>query len=476
MAEELGIKNKKEENLIEWFNEVILKAGLADYSKVKGCMILLPYGYAIWENIQKIFDNMIKEDVKNVYFPLFIPKSLLEKEEKHFEGFKAEVAWVKSEEKEEQIAIRPTSETIIYSYFAEKKLSYRDLPIKINQWCNVVRWETKTTRLFLRTREFLWQEGHCIFSNKEDCDKEVLKRLNQYKELIEKYLAIAVIAGYKSENEKFAGALYTTTLEAMMPDGKALQCATSHNLGTNFSKAFDFKYLDKDNQWKYVWICSWGLSWRLIGAIVMVHGDNKGLVLPPKIAPIQIVIVPIYYEEKDKKRVLRKCKSLYKKLSKKFRVYLDDREQYTPGYKFNDWELKGVPIRIEIGLKEIESKKITVFRRDLMERKEIEEKELVNYLNNLIEEIHSNLYNKSKKFLEENIVKVENYEEFKKTIESKKFVFANFCGSIEEEEKIKNETQATIRVIPFDSKPFGNKKCIYCGKEAKYAAYFAKSY
>jgi prolyl-tRNA synthetase len=472
---QLGITVKKEENFSEWYTQVVQKAGLADYSPVKGCMVIKPYGFAIWENIQRIFDSWLKETgVKNAYFPLFIPESLLKKEAEHFEGFKPEVAWITKggdRDLEEKIAVRPTSETIMYSIFSEWIRSYRDLPLRINQWCNVVRWETKATKLFLRTREFLWQEGHTVHATSEEADEEVMLRLKQYKKLIEEYLAIPVIAGKKSEGEKFAGALYTTTLEALMGDKKALQMATSHHLGQHFSKVFGIKFLDKDSKEKYAWQTSWGLSTRTIGALVMVHGDDKGLMLPPKIAPLQIIIIPIGAEKK--KAVINKAREIKERLSK-YRVEIDEREEYTPGWKFNDWELKGVPIRIEIGPKDVEKKQVTIFRRDTMERTSVEERFIEKEVERLVEDIQRNLFERAKKFLEENTFEANTFDGFKELVEKGGFIKMKWCGEMDCEKAIKEETTATVRVIPFGEGIKG--KCVKCGREAKYLAYFAKSY
>ena len=480
MVLQQGLTVKKRENFSEWYVQVILKSGLADYSPVKGCMVIRPYGYAIWENIQNILNKMLKSTgVKNAYFPLFIPESLLKKETEHFKGFIPEVAWVTKggkNELEEKIAIRPTSETIIYTMFSKWIKSWRDLPFRINQWCNVVRWETKTTRLFLRTREFLWQEGHTCHRTKEEADEEVILRLNQYKDLIENYLAIPVIIGKKSESEKFAGALYTTTLESLMPDGRALQMGTSHNLGQNFSKIYGVKFLDKDEKEKFVWQTSWGVSTRLIGALVMVHGDDKGLILPPRVAPIQIVIVPIYYSQEEEKDVIKKSKDTVIYLQKAgFKVKLDERKEYTPGWKFNEWELKGVPLRIEIGPKEVKNSTFVLARRDTGEKIIINEEELIDKVTKVLNEIQENLYSKAKKFLEDNTVEASNWDEFKNAIKNRKMVKAAWCGREECESKIKSETGATLRVIPLDES-VEDKKCIYCGNKAKYVAYFAKSY
>jgi len=472
----MPLQNKKE-NLSEWYEEVIIRSQIADYSPIKGCIVYLPYGYAIWENIKNEFKKYL-EDVREVYFPIFIPKSILEKEAEHFKGFKPEVAWVTKagdSELEEPLAVRPTSETIIYSYISKLIHSWRDLPLKIVQWCNVVRMETKATKPFIRAREFLWHEGHTFHKSFEEAEEEAIKRILQYKDFVEKNLAIPVIVGKKSEAEKFAGAHTTYTIEALMPDGKALQCGTSHNLADNFSKVFEIKFQDKDEKHRYVFQTSWGFSTRLIGAIIMVHGDDLGLIIPPKIAPIQIVIIPIYYNEDEKNIVFKKCLEIKEELEK-FRVYFDNREEYTPGYKFNDWELRGVPIRIEIGKKEVEEKIVTVFRRDLRKREIVKEEELEKRIEKLIEEIHDELFNRAKNFLESRIKIAKNFEEFKKFIEEGNFVIADHCGKIECEEKIKEETKATCRVIEFKNEEPLTGKCIYCNEKAKYKAYFAKSY
>jgi prolyl-tRNA synthetase len=478
---DLGITVKKSEDLSEWYTQVILKSGLADYAPVKGCMVFRELSYAIWERIQQIFNEKIKKTGhRNVYFPLFIPESFLKKEAEHFAGFVPEVAWVTvggDTTLEERLAIRPTSETIIYATYAKWIRSWRDLPIKLNQWCSVVRWETKATKLFLRTREFLWQEGHTAHATKEEADKEVMEILNEYRDLIENYLAIPVLVGRKTESEKFAGALYTTTLEAIMPDGKALQMGTSHNLGQNFSKVFDIKFIGKDEKEHYVWQTSWGISTRVIGALVMVHGDDRGLVLPPKVAPIQAVIIPIPYKEADTGAIMVKAKEILEKLQKAgVNAVLDDRKECTPGWKFNDWELKGVPIRVEIGPRDVKHGKVTLARRDNFEKTTVDEGEAVNAVLKLLEEMQSSLFNKAKKFLEEKITAVKNYEDFKAVLSEKGgFIKASWCLSSRCEEKIKEETGATVRLIPFErEEPFSH--CIYCGGEAKEVVYFAKSY
>jgi prolyl-tRNA synthetase len=478
---EMGLTVKKTEDFSEWYTQVVVKSGLADYAPVKGCMIFRELSYAIWEKIQEIFNEKIKATGhRNVYFPMFIPESFLKKEAAHFKGFVPQVAWVTiggETPLEERLAIRPTSETIMYATYAKWIRSWRDLPIKLNQWNSVVRWETEATKLFLRTREFLWQEGHTAHATKEEADREVMEILNIYKEIIENYLAIPVLAGKKTENEKFKGALYTTTLEALTPDGKALQMGTSHQLGQNFSKAFNIKFLDKDEKEKYVWQTSWGFSTRMIGAMVMMHGDDKGLVLPPKVAPIQTVIIPIPYKDADSTAILTKAKQIYERLKKHgILAILDDRSEYTPGWKFNEWELKGVPIRIEIGPRDLKQKQATLARRDTFERIPTKEEEIVDAVAKMLEEIQKNLFNKAKKFLEKNITTVKTYEEFKKTLKEKGgFLRACWCANSTCEEKIKEETGATIRIVPFEKEEIFSK-CVYCGEEAKEVVYFAKAY
>ncbi|MEM3730756.1 MAG: proline--tRNA ligase [Candidatus Bathyarchaeia archaeon] len=478
---DVGVTVKKSEDLSEWYTQVILKSKLADYAPIKGCMILRELSYAIWEKIQKIFDQKIRATGhSNVYFPMFIPESFLKKEAEHFQGFVPEVAWVTmggDSPLEERLALRPTSETIMYATYAKWIRSWRDLPLKLNQWCNIVRWDTKGTKLFLRTREFLWQEGHTAHATKEEADKEVMEILNEYRDIIENYLAIPVLVGKKTESEKFPGALYTTALEAIMPDGKALQMGTSHNLGQNFAKVFEIKFIGEDEKEHYVWQTSWGISTRLIGAMVMVHGDDKGLILPPKIAPIQVVIIPIPYKDADRTELQKKAEEIYTKLqSVQISAVLDDRAEYTPGWKFNEWELKGVPLRIEIGPRDLKQNQITIARRDTFERLSVKEDKAVETIVRLLEEIQNNLFNRAKKFLEDHITTVKDYEEFKKVLKDKGgFLRACWCGSSACEEKIKEETGATIRIVPFEKETtFSN--CVCCGGEAKEVVYFARSY
>ncbi|HIJ07916.1 TPA: proline--tRNA ligase [Candidatus Bathyarchaeota archaeon] len=478
---DIGVTVKKEEDFSEWYTEVVTKSGMADYAPIKGCMIIREHAYAIWEKIQEVFNKKIKDTGhSNVYFPMFIPESYLKKEAEHFEGFTPEVAWIThggDTPLEEKLAIRPTSETIMYVTFAKWIRSWRDLPIKINQWCNIVRWETKATKPFLRTREFLWQEGHTAHASSEEAEQEVLYALNEYRDVIEKYLAIPVLVGKKTESEKFAGALYTTTLEAIMPDGKALQMGTSHNLGQNFGKVFDIKFIGEDEKDHFVWQTSWGFSTRLIGALIMVHGDNKGLVLPPRVAPIQVVLVPIPYKGADPAAIAAKTKELYKTLKNRgVAVVLDDREEYTPGWKFNQWELKGVPIRIEIGPRDLKQQQVVMVRRDTGQKIPVKEQEVPLAVDQLLQEIQHNLYAKARIDLESKTAQVRDYYEFKKILKEKGgFIKAAWCGSADCEAKIKEETGATIRLKPFE-KEITTERCVYCGEEGQEIVYFARSY
>jgi len=476
-----GVTVKKKEDFSEWYTQVILKSGLADYAPVKGCMIFREDSYAIWEKIQEIFNQKIKATGhRNVYFPLFIPESFLKKESEHFAGFVPEVAWVTqggNSPLEEKLAIRPTSETIMYATYARWIRSWRDLPLKLNQWCNVVRWETKATRLFLRTREFLWQEGHTAHATEKEADEEAMEILNAYRDVMESYLAVPVLAGKKTEMEKFAGALYTLALEAMMPDGKALQMGTSHQLGQNFSRVFGIKFLDENEKEQNVWQTSWGFSTRMIGAVVMLHGDDKGLILPPRVAPTQVVIIPIPYRGAETERIAAKCKEVLERLQKHgVAAALDDRCEYTPGWKFNEWELRGVPIRIEIGPRDMKQGQVMVARRDTSEKIAVKDEEIESTITSLLEEIQCSLFNRAKKLLDENTTTVRTYHEFKETLEKKGgFIRASWCSDAKCEEKIKDETGATIRIVPFEKeKPFA--KCIYCEQQAKEVVYFARSY
>lgn len=470
---------RKSENLSQWYIEVIRRAELADYAPMKGMMVIRPAGYAIWENIQRLLDKRFKETGHtNAYFPLFIPESFLKKEAEHVEGFAPEVAWVThggDEELQERLAVRPTSESIICAMYSKWVHSWRDLPILINQWANVVRWE-KVTRPFLRTTEFLWQEGHTVHATYEDAQEEVMRILNIYKEFIETELAIKIYAGKKSDKEKFAGALATYTVEALMPDGKALQAGTSHNLGQNFAKAFDIKFEDRDQKLKYAWQTSWGVSTRLVGATIMVHGDDDGLIMPPRVAPQQIVIVPIF-KMKDKEIVLLVAEKIYEDLRKDYIVIYDTREEYTPGWKFAEWEMRGVPLRIEIGPRDIKENSVVMVRRDTREKIKVSMDDLKTKTSYYLDEIQKELFRRSKKFTEENTRKTEYYEEFKHIIEEKRgFVIAPWCGSQECEVRVKEDTKATIRLIPLEEGDFEGKKCMVCGRPARHIVYFARSY
>ena len=474
MSKDIGITVKKEDDFSEWYTQVVLKSGLLDYAPAKGFIVLKPYGYAIWENIKAIADKRFRETGhSNAFLPILIPESLLAKEAEHFKGFQPEVFWVThagDNKLAERLAVRPTSETLAYEIFARWIRSYRDLPLKLNFWNSALRAEIKATKPLIRNSEFLWQEGHTVHASKEEAEEEARSILNIYKEIIEDYLAIPVIAGYKSNREKFVGAEYTLTLEAMMPDGKALQMGTSHNLAQNFSKAFNIKFLDKNDREVYAWQTSWGISWRLIGAMVMVHGDDQGLIIPPKVAPIQIVIIPIYYKDKDK--VIAKARKV-KGLLKGYRVHIDDREEYTPGYKFNDWELRGVPLRIEIGPRDVENDTVVMVRRDNREKVKVSDNDIHAKAEELLASIQSNLFAKAKELLDAKLTIADDYDTFKDKVEQG-FVKASWCGSEECEIKIKDETSADIRVIPFNEHADG--KCIYCKKDAKYIALFAKAY
>lgn len=467
----------KSRDFSQWYVDVILKAELADYSPVRGCMVIRPYGYALWENMKQLLDRRFKATGhKNAYFPLFIPESLLQKEVEHVEGFAPEVAWVThggKEELAERIAVRPTSETIICNMYSKWIKSWRDLPVLINQWCSVVRWE-KSTKPFLRTAEFLWQEGHTAHRTEEEAEEETLRMLEVYRDFVETDLSLPVITGRKSESEKFAGALKTYTIEAMMGDGKALQAGTSHNLGQHFSKVFDITFLDKDKQLKHVWQTSWGVSTRLIGAIIMAHGDDRGLKLPPNIAPTQVVLVPILGKKAD--MVLDKAQEIFSNLKDEFRVELDDRDEYTPGWKFNEWEMKGVPVRLEVGPKDIEKQQVVLVRRDTGEKLFVKESELSSKLKALLEDIQTNMFNQAKEFRGQNLHTASNFDELKKVVEEKKgFVKAHWCGSPECEKRVKEETGATLRCIPFNEEHTPGK-CVVCNGSADKIVYFAKSY
>jgi prolyl-tRNA synthetase len=476
----LGLTVKKDEDFSEWYTQVIQKAELADYTAVSGCIVFRPYSYAIWEKLQKFLDdNFKKSGVKNAYFPMFIPESLLTKEKEHVEGFTPEVAWVThagDSKLAERLAIRPTSETIMYDSYSKWIRSHNDLPLRINQWCSVVRWEFKYAVPFMRNREFLWQEGHTVFATKEEAEKEVLEMLDYYARAYEELLAVPVIKGKKTEKEKFAGAVYTTTIESFMPTKKALQSATSHFLGQNFSKAFNINFLDKEGKKQFGWQNSWGFSTRSIGGMIIMHGDDKGLVLPPNIAPIQVVIIPILFD-KTKEQVMKKAEELKKELSEHVSVLLDDRENYSPGFKFNEWELKGVPIRIEIGPRDIESGHVVMARRDTSEKITVKFADMKKKVESLLEEIQENLFKKAKKQMEDSMVFVEDWKQFLKAVEDKKYIKALHCGIVECETEMKDKTEGVkATCIPFDQPKHIKGKCVHCGKEAKYEVLFARSY
>ncbi len=475
----MPLEHKKHENFSEWYLEVVQKAKLMDYAPVQGCMVFRQDSYFVWEEIHDYLDPLFKSGgVKNHYFPLFIPESFLQKEAKHFEGFIPEVAWVThggNQELGERLALRPTSEAIMYPFFAKWISSHRDLPLKVNQWTNVIRWDTKTLKPFIRTREFLWQEGHTAHASKEEAGEQVLRSLNWYTRCCQELLAIPVVQGFKSETEKFPGALYSTTIEAVMPDGKALQMGTSHHLGQNFAKMFEVKFKTAAEKEDYVWQTSWGVSTRLIGAVIMAHGDDRGLIWPPKIAPIQIVIVPIFSSGDEKKMTILAAERVKERISKlNLRVFIDDSDK-TPGFKFNEWEMRGVPVRIEIGLRDLAKVGVTVVRRDSGEKEFMTEEKISEYVEFLISDIQEKLFLKAKLFLESHITPVKNMDEFKAVLEERKgFVVAQWCGDARCEEAIKQDMAAEIRLIPFDAKTEG--ECVYCGKQAKTQAYFAKSY
>ena len=478
--EKIGITVSKNDDFSDWYTQVVLKAELADYAPVKGLIVLRPDGYAIWESIKKSLDEKFaKLGIKNGFLPILIPESLLGREKRHFAGFIPQVFWVtQSGESElgDRLALRPTSETLAYSLYSKWIKSWRDLPLKINFWNTALRAEIKSTKPFLRTSEFLWQEGHTVHTSKEEAEKEVMNILQVYKSTIEKELAIPVVTGKKSEKEKFVGAVYTTTMESIMPDGKALQMGTSHFLGQNFSKPFEVKFADKDNVENFAWQTSWGVSWRLIGAMIMTHGDDIGLVLPPKVAPVQVVIIPIYYSDEEKQKVLKKANEIQNIFVKKnIRVHVDDREELTPGYKFHDWELRGIPLRIEIGPKDIEKNKVVLAKRYNKEKLDLSFDEINEKIESILDDIQKQMLVAAKKILEKMTRDVSNYDEFKSELEKGGFIQSPWCGKEECEAKIKEETSAEIRVIPFESEN-SSKKCVYCNEQSVSIPIFARGY
>ncbi len=483
----------REENYSQWYNDLVIKADLAENSAVRGCMVIKPYGYAIWEKIQAGLDKLFKETGHvNAYFPLLIPKSFFSREASHVEGFAKECAVVThyrlkndgkggvvvdpSAKLEEELIIRPTSETIIWNSYKNWIHSYRDLPILINQWANVVRWEMRT-RLFLRTAEFLWQEGHTAHATREEAVEETERMINVYASFAENSMALPVIKGYKSENERFAGALETYAIEALMQDGKALQAGTSHFLGQNFAKAFDVQFTDKTGKLDYVWATSWGVSTRLMGAIIMGHGDNNGLVLPPRLAPIQVVIIPIYKKAEQLPALSDLAYKIKKELEVKgISVKYDDRDNNTPGWKFADYELKGVPVRLAIGPRDLENGTVEIARRDTLSKQVIPAGSVADFIPKLLDEIQQNIYNKALNFRKENTFHIDKWDDFTSILEGQGgFILAHWDGTPETEEKIKEETKATIRCIPIDS-PEEEGRCIYSGKPSKRRVLFARSY
>jgi len=480
LNKEVGITVSKNDDFSEWYTQVVIKAELADYAPVKGLIVLRPDGYSIWESIKESLDKKLKETGhRNGFLPVLIPESLLGKEKKHFEGFNPEVFWVTQSGDSEigdRLALRPTSETLAYSLYSKWIKSWRDLPLKINFWNSALRAEITGTKPFLRTSEFLWQEGHTVHATQDEAENEVMEILNIYKKTIEEELAIPVITGKKSEKDKFVGAVYTTTLESLMPDGKALQMGTSHFLGQNFSKPFDVKYLDVNNVETYAWQASWGVSWRLIGGMIMVHGDNKGLVLPPKVSPIQVVIIPIYYSKEDRETMIVEANKIKNSLSNNnVRVELDDRDNLTPGFKFNDWELKGIPIRIEIGPKDIAKNQVVMARRYNQTKDDISLDKVSETINLELENIQQQMFVNAKKILDERVVRVSEYQQFKEELKNGKMIDCSWCGNQTCEDKIKEETGAGLRVIPFDGTQ-KSETCIYCKNSGTANVLFARGY
>ena len=493
MAKELKDLTKRADNYSQWYNELVVKADLAEQSAVRGCMVIKPYGYAIWEKMQRQLDDMFKATgVQNAYFPLLIPKSFLSREASHVEGFAKECAVVThyrlmndpggkgvivdpAARLEEELIIRPTSETIIWNTYRNWINSYRDLPLLINQWANVFRWEMRT-RMFLRTAEFLWQEGHTAHATKEEAEAKAVEMLNVYADFAEKYMALPVIKGIKTANERFAGALETYTIEAMMQDGKALQSGTSHFLGQNFAKAFDVKFIDKENKLQDVWATSWGVSTRLMGALIMTHSDDNGLVLPPHLAPIQVVIVPVYKTDDQLETINKVVEPIVANLrGMGISVKYDNADNKRPGFKFADYELKGVPVRLVLGARDIEAGTVEVMRRDTLEKSSEQLSGIENRVKELLEEIQQNIYTKALNQRERMTYKVDTWDEFKEQIEKGGFILAHWDGTGETEDKIKEETKATIRCIPLDA-PEEEGKCIYTGKPSKRRVIFARNY
>ena len=499
MSQELGITVSKDQNPSEWYTQVVKKAGLAKYADVKGCMIIKPYGMKLWESIKENFNTKIEETgVENAYFPLFITEKQLEREEDIVEGFDPEVAWVThggDKELEEKIAVRPTSESVIAPYMADEIRSHRDLPFRVNQWANVVRWEATDTRPFLRTREFLWQEGHTAHATEKGADDETMLRLEQYQEVVEEHLAIPSILGYKPEHDKFPGAKYTTTIETLMPDGKSIQAGTSHQLGQKFGKAFEIEFEDENSDIQIPWNTSWGITTRLVGTLIMAHGDDDGLRLPPSVSPTQVVVVPIFQED-NKEEVMEYAENVKHQIAhsagcgcqENIRVKIDDRQHRTPGYKFNEWELKGVPLRVEVGPNEMEDDTVTTVRRDTGNKEMgIDRKEFLRSIKDILDDIQDSMYAELEEYQQENIREADSKNEILATIgKSRGYVKTRWCGKESCEDEIKDEVSAEIVVLPFqeDSEPATIQddenhiggECAVCGKKAERWAYFAKNY
>lgn len=473
----LGLTVKKSD-FSEWYRQVIVKSELMDYTAVSGCMVFRPYSYAIWERVQQEVDRRLRKlGVKNAYFPMFIPESLLNREADHVKGFKPEVAWVThggDTKLGERLAVRPTSEAIMYDSYSKWVRSWRDLPLRLNQWNSVVRWEFKDAVPFLRTREFLWNEGHSAFATREEAEKEISDILEVYRQVAEDYMALYGFLGRKSDSEKFAGAEYTCSFEYLIPSGKAVQGPDAHFDGQNFAKAYDIKFADKDKQQKYVWQNTWAITTRMLGVMFAVHGDDKGLVLPPRIAPIQVVIIPVIFE-KNKKTVLNKCKEVKETLEKQFSVELDDREGYSAGFKFNEWELKGVPLRMEIGPRDVEKNQAVLVRRDDGSKETVKMADMGKRMKAALDEMQKNLFENSKKFLRENTHEAGTMKDFKRMIERRGMIISNWCGDAKCEENIKEETGATIRCVPFE-KIDRKGRCVLCGKDCSLRVYFARAY
>ncbi len=476
----IGMTCKKAADVSKWYTEVIQKADLMSYTDVSGCIIFKPYAYAMWEIIQQEVDKRLKAmGIQNAYFPLFIPEKHLSKEAQHVEGFAPEVAWVThagETELQERLAVRPTSETIMYPSYSEWIRSWRDLPLRLNQWCNVVRWEFKHAVPFLRTREFLWNEGHTVFATQEEAEAERDGIISMYLEVLKDVMAIYGSPGYKSEKEKFAGAVYTCSIESFLPIGKAIQGPDFHHDGQNFAKAYDIKFRDKDDQEHYAWQNTFAITTRMLGVMIMIHGDDKGLILPPPIAPTQIVIVPILRGD-DSRKVLDKCDEIKAALSKDFRVHLDDRDHYSPGWKFNEWELKGVPLRIEVGPKDLDSDQAVLVRRDNGEKNFIKTSDIKETSKTILADMHRIMYATSESTFKDAIIKTDNMDQLKEAIAAKKMALCPYCNDGECEDFIKEETGGAKTLnSPFDSPVKPGTKCIRCGKEAKINIYIAKSY